>query len=117
MPQHSQRAFGPLEVRRTDKADSADPVMVRKADRLADIPLEMAKVGMGCAIGKGIGDDPYKVYGDTGLIARVVSGDKVPEYLARIYVDPAARQRFGLALLEGTPGAEFEMTVRIKRTA
>jgi hypothetical protein len=62
--------------------------------------LNMAKVKVGEAFAQAIGDQSLKAFGHEGLVSGVVSGAKVPDYLARIYEDPAARRRFALALLE-----------------
>lgn len=112
------RPLPPMEVRRTDDQRSVRSEAVSKPDhdpRLSEIPLEMARISMGEAIARGIGPSPYKTYGDTGLIAKVVNGEKVPDYLARLYANPDARQRLALALLDGLDGVEKELTVRIKK--
>jgi hypothetical protein len=108
-----------MEVSRTDEGGSARSTVVSKTDRLAklaEIPLEMARISMGDAIARGIGRESYKAFGDTGLITKVVSGEKVPDYLAKLYADADARQRFALALLEGLDGVAMETTVRINQT-
>ena len=90
---------------------------VNKVDRLAAISLEMAKARLGAAVGQAIGDQPLKAYGDKGLLSKVSTGEKVPDYLARIYQDRGARRRLALALLEDDDHVDIETTVRIKRTA
>lgn len=95
-----QRNLPPMEVNRVDRAAEPRSVVVNKVDRLTDLPLEMAKAKFGAAIEEGIGDAPLKNYGDKGLLSKVVTGEKVPDYLGRIYQDKQARRRFAVALLE-----------------
>lgn len=79
---------------------------VNKVDRLVEATesMRMAKAKMGAAVEHAIGDRPLKEFGDKGQMSNITSGEKVPEYLARIYHDPAARRRFALALLDGDTG-------------
>jgi hypothetical protein len=77
----------------------------------------MAKAAMGAAIKHAIGDQPLKEFGDKGLVSNVCSGEKVPDYLARIYQDAGARRRFALALLEDDPGVEIETVIKIRGAA
>lgn len=91
-----------VEDNRVDRADRREPVEVNKVDRLPTKALAMAKAAIGAAIEEAIGDQPLKHFGDKGLVAKLVSGEKVPDYLGQIARDPAARQRFALALLKGT---------------
>lgn len=90
---------------------------VNKVDRLADIPLSMAKARMGEAVSQAIGTRALKEFGDKGLVSHVTSGEKVPEWLARIYQDPETRRRYALALLEDCADVEVETTVRMKKRA
>jgi hypothetical protein len=84
---------------------------------MPEIPLEMAKARVGKAVKHAIGDDPLKVYGDDSMMAKVITGEKVPDYLARIVNRPEALRRYALSLLEGDPDVETETTVRIRRRA
>lgn len=94
------------EVKQVDRAEEGE---VNPVDRL-DVPkhmaksrtkLEIAKERVGACVRAGVGDRQLKEFGDKGLMSNVCSGEKVPEYLARIHDDPAARRRFGRAWLEG----------------
>jgi hypothetical protein len=42
------------------------------------------------------------VFGDEGQLSRVVSGEGVPDYFARIYRDPEARRKLGFSFLRGS---------------
>ena len=86
---------------RVDRAERLGAVPVNAVDRLATIPLAMAKVMVGAAIKEAIGNQPLKQLGDKGLVAKLVTGEKVPEYLAAIARDERSRTRFALALLKG----------------
>lgn len=113
-----ERTLGPMEVKRVapgveHRSDVANKV--GHDPRLDEIPLEMARMGMGAAIGRGIGGEALKAYGDPGSMSKVVAGEKVPDYLAKLYANEDARQRFALALLEGIDGVEMETTVRISK--
>lgn len=89
------------EDHRVDHADQCPSCAVNRVDRLnaMAIDLTMAKAKLGACIRTGIGDDALKEYGDKGLVGKVCTGEKAPDYLARIYLDKAARRRFALALL------------------
>ena len=91
-----------VEVKPSHREDDAGPAAVKELHRL-EIPLRMAKskVAMGSAVKEAIGDLPLKEFGHEGLVSQVCSGEKVPDYLARIYENPASRRRLALALLEG----------------
>lgn len=91
------RVLGSAEVKPLHLGDDARAEAVKKLHR---VPLEMAKAAVGAAIDVAIGDAPAKEYGHEGLISSVKSGEKVPEYLARIYADPVARRRLAFALLK-----------------
>lgn len=69
---------------------------VNKVDR-----LETAKASVGRALRAAIGRDGLKTYGNKGQLSKVLTGEKVPAYLARIFDNPRARRRFGRALLRG----------------
>lgn len=94
------------EVNRTH----GDAGAVNKLHRLVDIPLEMAKARIGDAVRKAIEGKPNKAFGHAGLISSVCSGEKAPEYLARIYQDPDARCRFAQEWLQDTPGVRMRVT-------
>lgn len=64
-------------------------------------PLENERREVGAAIKEGIGDAPLKEYGTKSLMSGLVSGDAVPDYLARLYQDPNSRRRFGRRWLRG----------------
>lgn len=78
-------------------AESSD-----KVDRLALVPLRMAQMRMGECIAEAMADEPVKRFGSKGQMSHVKSGEKVPKYLAQIWLDRNARTRFALALLNGT---------------
>ena len=84
---------------------------------LPEIPLEMAKAGIGRAIKSAIGDDPMKVYGDDSLMAKVISGERVPDYLARIYNRPEACRRYAISLLKGDKQVRVRTVIEIDEEA
>lgn len=86
----------PVEVNRVHRGDEGSLSEVNKVHPDA---LSTAKARVGGAVREAIGTDPMKVYGHKGLLHAVCSGEKVPDYLARIYQDKPARRRFALALL------------------
>lgn len=90
------------EVNRVESVVGRGSDVLNKVDRLAAVtaaPLAMAKAKVGACIRMGIGDDALKEYGDKGQMSNVVNGPAVPNYLAKLYDDRAARRRFALALL------------------
>lgn len=77
-------------------------------------PLRMAKKHVGDAVTAAIGTEPRKRYGHEGRLSEVCAGEKVPDWLARIYQDDDARIRFGLDWLRGMgPRVRVRMTVDI----
>lgn len=104
-----QSALGPMEVKRVDRLPESAKVAVKKVD----LPLEAAKEMVGAAVNSAIGNAPMKTYGDAGLMSKVVTGEKAPEYLARIYQDPKARRRFAMAFLKGDPKVTMRRRVVI----
>lgn len=98
MATKSANALASLEVNGVERRKMLRAGTVSNVDRDAD-PLEIAKVSVGRALKAGIGDEPLKAYGDRGFMSNVLSGEKVPEYLARIYQNDEARRRFARALL------------------
>jgi hypothetical protein len=107
-----QPTFGPMEVNRVDRPKPASSDVVNKVDRL-EIPLEMAKAKFGAAVGRAIGDEPLKTYGDKGLLSNVIAGPKVPDYLGRIYQDRASRRRLAKALLADDAGVVMTTHITI----
>jgi hypothetical protein len=102
-----QRNLPPMELRNPDQA-----IRAQSGNRtLPEIPLEMAKASIGRAVRDAIGDEPLKVYGDDSMMAKVIAGEKVPEYLARIYRNPDARRRYALSLLRNDPKVRIRTTV------
>lgn len=100
-----------MEVNRVDGRREPRERVVNKVDRLPERACDMAKAGMGAAIEHAIGDDPLKAYGDKGLMSKVVTGEKVPDYLARIYGNHEARRRLALALLKDDPSVRMRTTI------
>lgn len=87
------------EENRVHRPDEGE---VNKVHRLpASAKESRAKATLGRAIAAGIGDRPTKEFGSKSLISGLISGEKVPDYLAGIVADPAARRRFAKALLDG----------------
>lgn len=81
--------------------------------RLDDVTLAMAKVKTGACIGKAIEGSPLKTFGHEGLVSAVISGEKVPGYLARIYHNAWTRRRLALALLEDDPDVTVTTTITV----
>lgn len=84
---------------------------------LPEIPLQMAKAGIGQAVKSAIGDDPLKFYGDDSLMAKVISGERVPDYLARIYRNDGARRRYAISLLRGDKRVRVRTVIEIEEEA
>jgi len=78
-----------------------------------DAPLQSAKARVGRAVRVAIGENCLKTYGDEGLLSKVVTGERVPAYLARIYQDVHARRRLGLALLKGDPRVRVRLVIEV----
>jgi hypothetical protein len=103
---HSIRQERPFaEEKSLYREESRDHGAVKNLDH---VPLVMAKAKVGKAIKEAVGSAPLKQFGNEGLMSALISGEKVPDYLARIYDDPDALWRFAMALLEHDP------TVRIR---
>lgn len=100
-----------LPIEEVNSVDDGDLVAVNKVDRLVDVPLAMAKAHFGAAVKAAIADAPMKAYGDKGLLSGVTSGEKVPDYLARICQDDNARRRLALALLRDDAGVRVRTVV------
>ena len=75
--------------------------------------LRKAKVAVGAAFRRAFGDQARRKYGHEGLISALCSGEKVPDYLASVYLDEDARRRFALALLKGDPKVRVRTVVDI----
>lgn len=99
MPRSVQRSLPPMEVDRVHRDREPQTRVVNDVHRLDEIPLEMARAGVGACVREAIGVEPLKRFGHKGLVHSVCTGEKAPDYLARIYQDRAARRRFALALL------------------
>jgi hypothetical protein len=97
-----------LEDKRLDRRDREFGDTVKELDSL---PFRMAKAAIGAAVKHAIGDAPMKQYGDEGQMSKVISGERVPDYLARIYEDRAARTRYALSLLRGDPRVKVRTVV------
>jgi hypothetical protein len=106
-----------VEDNEVDRDEEASPKAVNKVDQLLKVPMRQAKASLGAAVKAAIGDEPLKAFGDKGQLSNVLTGEKVPAYLARIYQDPEARRRFALALLEDDVEVVIETVVRIRRSA
>lgn len=91
-----QQALPAMEVQRVDRRERT----VRKLDRLDDVTLRTAKARMGACVREAIGPRAFKEFGDESFVGKVCTGEKVPDYLARIVDDDRARRRLGLALLD-----------------
>src|SRR5688572_23355244 len=87
---------------------------VNKVDPRLNVPLKQAKARFGAAVGDAIGLEPLKAFGDKGMLSKVVAGD-VPDYLARIVENDAARRRFALALLENDDQIAVRTVIEIPR--
>jgi hypothetical protein len=66
---------------------------------------------VGAAFEHAIGNAPLKTYGHAGQVSEVISGSKVPDYMARIYLDPRARRRFAEAWLDGDPRVRMRTVI------
>lgn len=98
MSRSVQQALPPMEVKSLHRSAETRAEAVKE---LHQVPIQMAKASVGAAFAAAIGEGARKEYGHEGLVSAVCSGEKVPEYLARVYADPAARVRFGVAWLQG----------------
>lgn len=93
----SARPLPPMEVNRVGRPSARPTAMVNPVDH---DDLGQAKAHVGAAVKSAIGDQPLKQFGDKGLMSKVCAGEKVPDYLARIYQDREARRRFVRAWLK-----------------
>lgn len=113
MPSFSDRAEQ-VEGKRLDRLPQTAKGAVKKIDSL---PLDDAKARVGRAVKDAIGDQPFKVYGDEGQMSKVVTGEKVPDYMARIYRNPEARRRYAVSLLRGDKSVRVRTVVEIEDEA
>ena len=86
---------------------------MNEVHRLEDVPLRQAKARIGEAVKKATEGRALKEFGPKSLLSEVCSGEKVPDYLARIYQDKPARRRYALALLEDDTDVVVTTTVTI----
>lgn len=106
------RAVTGVEVKSSHRDGRRDSEAVKKLHPR----LVMAKAKVGAAIEQAIGDAPDKEFGHEGLVSALKTGEKVPDYLARIYEDKPARRRFALALLEDDTDVVVTTTVTIAQS-
>jgi hypothetical protein len=99
-----------MEVKRLDHLPESAKHAVKKIDH---VDLEAAKARVGAAVESAIGNLPLKAFGDAGLISKVATGEKAPEYLARIYQDKAARRRFAVAWLADDEAVKVRTVIEI----
>lgn len=95
------------EVKRVDRL----PESAKSAVKKIDCPLDAAKKRAGKAVRAAIGDEAVRVYGDEGLMSRVMSGPGIPDYMARIVNNDEATVRYALSLLRGVPNVRVRTTV------
>lgn len=100
--------------REDNRVASAPEGTDNKVDRLQAVPLDMAKAKVGAAMKRAMDGRALKEFGEKSFISNVHSGEKVPEYFARVYMDPVARRRFALALLEGDEGVRVNTKTTIE---
>lgn len=107
---NGQLNLPPVEVKASHRDSERRAEAVKE---LHHVKFRSAKAGMGAAVEQAIGSKPLKAFGHEGLISGVCSGEKVPEYLARIYEDEEARVRFARALLDGIDGVRVRTVIEI----
>ena len=96
-----------LEDKRLDRLPESAKSAVKKVDG----PLEAAKKRAGRAVRAAIGEEAVRVYGDEGLMSRVMSGPGIPDYMARIVERPDALRRYAVALLSEVPNVRITTNV------
>src|SRR5690349_17920414 len=106
-----------MEVNRVDGPKERPAHAVNRVDHLTELPLKMAKAKVGECVREAIGPRQLKEFGDKGLMGNVISGEKAPDYMARIYQDPAARRRLAFALLKGDPSVKVRTVIEIEEEA
>lgn len=111
MPRTVQQRLPGVEDNRVVRGREASAPRDNNVDRLSAVTMRTAKASMGAAVKDAIGDGALKEFGDKGKLSKVISGEKVPEYLARIYQDVPARRRLGLALLKDDPQVRVRLVI------
>lgn len=112
MSADSQRPLPPMEVKGSHRLPERAVGAVKKVHLAApDANLLSAKAEMGAVIRDAIGPDKLEAYGHAGLVSGVCSGEKVPDYLASIFQNEAARLRMAKALLRKSGKQVRERTV------
>lgn len=110
-----QQPLPPMEVNLLESREVAGQRTPKELESLpSPRPLDMAKAAVGRAIKKGIGDDPLKVYGNEGQMSNVIAGPQVPDYMARIFMNPEARRRYALSLLKGDKSVRVRTIIEIE---
>lgn len=102
-----QRTLPPMEDKRLDRLPESAKTAVKKVDG----PLDAAKKRAGKAVRAAIGEEAVRVYGDEGLMSRVMSGPGIPDYMARIVERPDALRRYAVALLSEVPNIRITTNV------
>lgn len=85
---------------------------VNNVHRHVDLALEPAKRRTGAAIRRALEGRQVKEFGSRSLISDVCSGEKVPDYLARMVGDRTVCRRLAMALLEDDPDIVVMTTPR-----
>jgi hypothetical protein len=104
MATKSNGASDLLEVEKLPRPGDRADRGVKKVHLMPETSLEAAKAHVGEVVKAAIGDNPRKVYGPDNTISGVISGEKVADWLARIYVDHGARKRFAREWMRGSSG-------------
>lgn len=86
---------------------------VNKVHQLPARALAMAKADVGGTVKEAIEGRSPKEFGSKTLVSGLCSGEKVPDYLARIYQDPRSRRRLALAWLRNDPEVKVKVTIEI----
>jgi hypothetical protein len=104
MSKSLDRASVLLEVEKLPRPGDRADRGVKKVHVIPELSLDEAKARFGAAVKAAIGDSPRKVYGAENVISGVIGGEKVPDYIGRIYQDNGARRRLAKELLKGAAG-------------
>lgn len=107
----SSHALLDAEVKRPHRAEGERDEAVKNLHPA--LRMAKAKAKAGAAIEHAIGDTPDKHFGHEGLMSALKSGEKIPDYLARIVEDDDARLRFAKALLQGDTRVTFRTVIEI----
>lgn len=108
MSERLAKPSGAVEDKRLDRLPASAQSAVLKVDRH---PMEAGKASIGAAVKSAVGNDPLRVYGDEAFMSKVISGEKVPDYLGRIASRPDALRRYALSLLKNDPNVRIRTTV------